>query len=76
MPTGRTLECLEAARPLLAPRAAIVITLKNFDGPTWHERCAAAERRLRELCVAGSVRQLHLFSNGQTEVTLTGTYAS
>ena len=62
----------EAALPLLHKGAAVVITLKNFDGnlAKWALACAQAEVRLQLTC--DRVQQLHLFRNGPVETTLVG----
>ena len=71
VPTLLALECLQAARPLLAPGTPAIVTLKNFDGRAWAGRCAAAAAALAALRVA-RVRTLHLLANGCEEVTLVG----
>jgi hypothetical protein len=73
-PTASSLDDFEACRPLLLPGAAIVVTLKNFDGnpKKWAEACGAAETKLKRSCSA--VQVLHLFRNGPVETTLVGVY--
>ena len=73
-PTSAVLQCLRSALPLLRDGAAIVVTLKNFDGApsTWKSHCDEAEREFRLLCRAGTVSKLHLFANGLYEQTLAG----
>lgn len=75
IPTAEALDCLEAAlaRNLLRKGAAVVVTLKNFDGPfkKWVAECTAAEAKLVELGCS-DVRRLHLFRNGPVETTLVG----
>jgi hypothetical protein len=86
LPTRLVLDCVLEALPLLAAGAAIVVTLKNFDGSEWPRLCDEAEARLRAACGisregdgggAGSrgdsLVRLHLFCNGPREVTLIGT---
>jgi hypothetical protein len=65
------------ALPLLLPGAALVVTLKNFDGAErlWLQLADEAEARLRAACAPGSLRRLHLMANGPREVTLVGSFA-
>lgn len=63
---------------LLAPGAALVLTLKNFEGGSrvrpggggWRATLDAAEEALRAAGLVG-VSRLHLLSNAPAEVTLT-----
>ena len=77
LPTRLVLDCVLDALPLLLPGAALVVTLKNFDGAErlWLQLAAEAEARLGAVCAPGSLRRLHLFANGPREVTLVGNVA-
>jgi hypothetical protein len=77
LPTRLVLDCVLDALPLLLPGAALVVTLKNFDGAErlWLQLADEAEARLGAVCAPGSLRRLHLFANGPREVTLVGNVA-
>jgi hypothetical protein len=73
-PTATTVDIFESALPLLSPSSLVVLTLKNFDGPSrvWRANCDTAAARVAAACGIdrGSVRIVHLLANGSSEVTL------
>ena len=76
IPTVAALHALVRARPIMAPGASVVVTLKNFDGNrAWKARCDEAEAALTGMCTPGSVRRIWLFGNGLYETTLVGVMA-
>lgn len=74
VPTSQALDVFFQAMPLLRSGAAVVITLKNFDGTIqlWKSKVDEAVERLKTVCDAGGVQVLHLMSNGEKEVTAVG----
>lgn len=78
IPTGKAMSIFMRAASelqLLAPGAAVVITLKNFDGTraVWQDNCAAAKATMVSVCVPDSVHLVHLMANGLDEVTMWAT---
>ena len=78
VPTGVTASLFEATRPLLRPGAAVVISLKNFDGKRYVENRDAAWARIAaslQMAGDGAGQLLHLFNGGLEESTVIGVYA-
>lgn len=70
--TLATVNIFKECIPLLVPRAPVVITLKNFDGPkgVWREKVQKAKHALDQYCDRGHL--IHLMSNGDAEITYIG----